>query len=349
MPTPKTQLAALNTDAKAIYADIQYFVTPLDEVHGLLSQVQDLLKKPEDFDKKLGDIFQVLRGLEKACKSGSWIPEVGTLAKGAGEFIAGINGFIKPTRDILSQIERDIKPLQDWIRKLQKPVDRAWGAVGNVEGKIEALANVTDSLRKHYKDAPPKGLENCAAVLNRPLHPVTQTLNDAKDEANAGLNTVEQPLRQAWNALGRLLDYANVIDKAYNALGGLRSFINTITAAVTKAANYGKKAIEDAISWVGRHTFPKTYKKVKAMMDEVDRQIAKMRKSLTDFLFKPVQDMVARVARDIENRFKALPAVKALKAAVGQVEAALETVLHAIENQADPCRDMLSGKQSPGG
>lgn len=343
------ELVQLNTDAKALYADIQYFVTPLSEVHTLLADVQTLLKKPQDFNKKLGEIYKVLDGLEGACKAGSWIPEVGSAAKGAGEFLAGINGFIKSTRGILKDIERDIKPLQDWIKDLQEPIDDAWGAVGPVEGRLEALANVTAQLRKHYHDKPPKGVESCAATLNKPLHPVTGVMNDAKDEANAGLNAVEQPLRAAWNALGRLLDYTDFIDKIYKTLDPLRKLINTISGAIKKAADYGKAAIEYAISKIGKAIAKDTYKKVKKMLKAVDDEISKLRKKLTDFLFKPVQDMVRRVENDIKDKLGNLPAVKKLETAVGQIKSALSTVLHAIENQADPCKNIFNGSVSAGG
>ncbi len=145
------------------------------------------------------------------------------------------------------------------------------------------------------------------------------------------------------------MDFTKIVEGAFSIVGALQGFVHSISSAISTALSYGKKAIEDAISWAGKHAFPNTYKKVKAMMDAFDKQISNMRKRLVDFLFKPVRDAMARVAQSIKDKLSTLPVIVRLEAAVKQIETSAETLAHAIEAQADPCKGLLSEQVAPSG
>ncbi|MFK7743985.1 MAG: hypothetical protein AB8B47_02935 [Roseobacter sp.] len=337
-----SELKTLNEDAGDLFKDIEYFATPLNAGHDALGDVQDLLKKPADYQKKLKDVSDTLGDLETVCKSGEWVPEAGAVAKSARLFLGGINSFIGSTANALGQIAAELKPLQTYISDIQKPIDDVWASVGAVEGRIGILEHVTSDLRKRYHDKPPKGIESCAAVLNKGLHPTVTQMNDAKDEANAELHKLDQILDTAWKALSRLLHFSDIIDMAYAALSPLRKAVTAIARVIKQAADYGKAAIESALNGIAR-PIKSLYKRAKGLVDGVENAVKHMRDKLVNFLFEPVQKAMVGILQQVKDKLTAIPAVQQFRDAMGQVKNQLCAMEKALENQADPCKDTFSG------
>jgi enamine deaminase RidA (YjgF/YER057c/UK114 family) len=339
----QSHLARVQQDLRDIHDDIGYFATPLNEIYTLLGDIDSLLHEPENLDKKLGEILTITQSLETACKSGEWIPEVGQEAKAAAEFLDGVNILIKEIRTTLTGIQESLKPFTEWIKGVEEPVGKAWKPIGLVEGKLETMVNISSRLLKHYGGNPPDNIEHCAAALDNPLHGVAQAMNDAKDRANAALNDAERPLRTAVHQLEKIVDYTAFIDGIYHKLDGFRRDIDLITKAVNKALHYTKTAIEEAISDVARRFRPKTYKKVKAMLDSVQKAVENLKKKFINYAFKPVRDLVNQVEGEIVSKLVNLPEVAPIRKALSEVTEAISSVKAAIDSLSDPCAALFQG------
>ncbi len=338
-----SHLAKVQLDLRDIHDDIGYFATPLNEIYTLLGDIDSLLHEPENLNKKLGEILSVTQTLEKACKSGEWIPEVGQEAKAAAEFLDGVNIVIKEIRTTLTGIQESLKPFTEWIKEVKDPVDKAWKPIGLVEGKLETMVNISSRLLKHYGGNPPDNIEHCAAALDDPLHGVAQAMNDAKDRANAALSDAERPLRTACNQLEKIVDYTAFIDGIYHKLDGFRRDIHDITTAVDKAFNYTKAAIEAAITDIARRVSPKTYKKVKEMLASVQKAVENLKKKFINYAFKPVRDLVNQVEGEIASKLANLPEVAPVRKALSEVTEAISSVKAAIDSLSDPCAALFDG------
>jgi hypothetical protein len=343
MASDPSTLALLSSNLTDIHDDIGYFATPLNEVHTLLGNTQKLLGEPKSLNDKLKEVLTVLAALESVCKSAGWVPEVGQGATTAANLLNGVNTFIRDTRSALTDVERGLKPIQTWIGKVQKPVDKGWSAIAMIERDLETVANVAGKLDKQYRGNPPANVEHCAELLNTPVQPLVRPFNDAKDIAGRELNRVEQPLRLVVDQLQRVTDFTGVVDTVYNALAGLRRLITTIASAVKKAADYGKAAIEAAITKAAKALAPKTYQKVKAMLDAVQAEVDKVKKQIANFAFKPVKLLVEKVRDIIKSKLASLPEVKALQDAFSQVIQTVARIGEALADLPDPCAKMLRG------
>lgn len=342
----ESHLARLNHDLRDIHDDLGYFTTPLDEVHTLLGDIQGLLHRPDDLNKKLGEILDVLEAVQGACKDAEWIPEIGEDAKAAAEVLDGINRFIKETRGALTDIQKGLDPFSVWVGKVQRPVDKAWKPIGKVEGKLETTVNVSGNLLRHYAGRPPAAVEACARALDAPLHGVAGALNDAKDEASAKLNEAEQPLRAAYNQLDKITDYTSFVDDIYNRLGELRSALGEITRAIRKAADYGKAEIEAAISKLGKKLAPKTYARVKRMLAEVQKAVNRLENKVVNWAFGPVKALIDRVKEEIRSELAGLPELAPIEQALDQVAQVIGGVQSALDDQSGPCGTLFGGSTS---
>jgi uncharacterized protein YoxC len=340
----QSYLAKLQQDIRDIHDDIGYFATPLNEIHTLLGDIDSLLHEPESLNKKLGEILTITQALEKACKSGEWIPQVGQDAKAAAEFLDGVNIIIKEIRTTLTGIQHSLKPFTEWIKDVKAPVDKAWKPIGLVEGKLETMVNGSTHLLKHYGGNLPDNIEHCAAVLDKPLHGITQTVNDAKDRANAMLSDAERPLRTAYRQLEKIVDYTAFVDGIYHKLDEFRRDIHRITTAVEKALSYTKAAIEAAITKAARKFAPKVYKKVEAMLAEVQKAVENLKKKFINYAFKPVRDLVNQVEGEITSKLAILPEVAPISKALSEITGAIYTVREAIDALSDPCAAIFEGK-----
>jgi uncharacterized protein YoxC len=347
MFTVEANLAKRNHDLRDVHDDLGYFTTPLSEVHTLLHDIQGLLHEPDDLNKKLGEILDVLEALEATCRDGEWIPEVGEDAKSAAEVLDGMNRFIKEARSALTDIQHSLDPFSGWLNNVQRPVNKAWKPVGQVEARIEAAVNVTGTLLRHYEGKPPAAVEECAGALDKPVDEIARVLNDAKDEANSKLNEAEQPLRTAYNQLDKITDYTAFIDSIYNRLGELRRAIREITSAVRKVADYGKEAIERAISEWAKKFAHKTYARVKKMLAEVQRAVNRLKSKIVNWAFKPIKDLIDRVNEEVKSKLANLPELQPIESALEKVAKALGRVESALDAQSGPCKSMFEGATAP--
>lgn len=344
MAAPASPLSDLNRDLGDLYNDIDYFSTPLKDVHDALSALERIEKTPNRMKGKVKEIHSVLSNLQKACKAATWLPEVGEEAKVAAETLGSINTVLGEVQTVLGDIQKDVDKATEAFFELKKPVDTSWAAIANVEGFLERAETVTADLLKHYEGyETPASVNRCAAALDQPLAPIVRPLNDAKDQAQSALNAAERAGEAVLNALTKAVDFSDFIETVYAGLKPIRNAIHAISSALAQLAHYGEATIKSFLA-LGEKLGGKTYRKIKGFLDQIDREFHKLKKKFTDWAFKPIRDAMKKARDMLQDALGKLPDFNPAKAAMAAVQALLAQIEQAINSLASTCADLFSGK-----
>ncbi|WP_299550558.1 hypothetical protein [uncultured Tateyamaria sp.] len=349
MADASAPLSRLNSNVHDLYQDIAYFATPLSDVHDALNELERIEKTPKRIKDKVGEIHNVLKNLERACKAGSWLPEVGTAAKTTAETLNGINTFLGEIETFLGEIQLAADDGAKTFLDIKDPIDKSWAGIAQVEGFLERTETVTSDLLAHYSGHDiPASVNACSERLGDPLEKIVKTLNDAKDEAQQKLNTAERAVEGVVSALKPAVSFSDFIEGIYTKLEPIRNAIHTLTDAVGRAAHYGETQIK-AVLKLGARLGGKTYRTIKGLLDKFDGEIQKIKKKFIDWAFKPVRNAMKSVRDEIQKQVNQLPNLDPAKAAMEVVHGLLAQIDQAIDGLASECADLFSGKSRPWG
>ena len=139
------------------------------------------------------------------------------------------------------------------------------------------------------------------------------------------------------NAFHRVDGYLNKIESIFNELDSYRKVLREVTQAVNTAESYGKEKIEELFTWIGRHTYPNLYKKVKRELDGANRYVNQMIGKITSFAMDPINREIDQFESTIKEQVEKIPGVEALETAMDHVEQELEKL-------EDEIVDWISGE-----
>ena len=347
MSDTSSALGRLNADLHDLYQDIDYFATPLEDVHDALAAFERVEKIPQDMKGKVHEINGVLSALKGACHSAEWLPEVGTGAKSAAEFLDGANIVLGEVETFLEDIQTAANEATEGLTLIKKPVDTSWTAIAKVEGFIEGAENVTGTLLKKYKGQDiPTSVNACSDGFDKPLHQIVGPLNDAKDEANKQLNSIGKGLNSVVSALNQVANVADFVDHFYAALKPFRDAITSISNALRKAGKYSAKQINSLLHEF-RHLKPKTYDKVRAFLDSIQRAVDDIIAKFKHKLFAPLHQAINGAKNAIIRALGDLPDFSPAQKAMQAVEHQLGLIETAIDALSQKCADLFEGKTQP--
>ena len=329
-----SQLRILHGHLVDIDNDIAVIATPIEQLNTLLGDVIDLLGKPKTFSDDLKTIGEILGKIQSIASDADWLPEVGQVASSLSKALLPVvkepppAGGIGEIRTSLNEIDVILTPLQNKLKKAQGAIQKVIKVIHGVEFDVHSLVNGTHALMQRYADHPPENVEKCAKGLNEGIETVADELRSAREQVAKQLNEYLSPLKNVENAFHRVDGYLKMIQTVYEDLSLYTKALREVESAVNTAASYGKKKVEYLFTWVGRHTYPDLYEKIKKKLDSANTCVNQMVGKIANFALAPMRQAVSTLEDEVAREVNRIPEIAALEDEMASAQRTLEKLEH---------------------
>ncbi len=329
-----SQLRTLHGHLVDIANDIAVIATPIEQLNTQLGDVIDLLGKPKTFSDDLKTIGEILAKIQSIASDATWLPEVGQVAGSLSKALLPIvkepppAGGIGEIRTSLNEIDVVLTPLQNKLKKAQNAVQNILKVIHGVEFDVHSLVNGTHALMQRYAEHPPENVEKCAKGLNEGIETVAGELRSAREQVAKQLDEYLSPLKNVENAFHRVDGYLKMIQTVYEDLSLYTKALREVEDAVSTAASYGKKKVEYLFTWVGRHTYPDLYEKIKKKLDSANTYVNQMVGKIANLAFAPIRQAVSALEDEVAREVNRIPGVEALEDEMASAQRTLEKLEH---------------------